>query len=572
MKRRQESPAEDKLTRNWPSATLVCSVAANVLLWAAFPPWRLAHLAWIAPAFWIYLAMRQRLPGRRPYFVLWATSAVHWFVLLEGIGRAFWANYFGLALLASYLGLYVVVFVALTRVALQRWRIPVVVAAPVVWSGLELARGHLLTGFSLGLLGHTMAKATHLIQIADFGGAYVVGFLIVFVASCLARMVPVADKRWDFRPLGLATAALVGAMLYGVFRMPTDVPNDRRLTVALIQGTDDTRFDTDLKAAQQRSVDTFNQYWRLTLAACEQRRDLDLIVWPESVFSATVPEILIDGDVVPPANSGLSRDQVQEILSQRVQQFQDKVQAAAATFNSERSVGTASSEATYLLVGTDSVRLRGTEQMTYNAALLIDPTGQVVERYFKNHRVMFGEYVPFGDRFPWLYGWMPIGRGLTPGDGSAAMRVREAVVAPSICFEVAVPHLLRRHVNQLKRQGQDPRVLINLTNDGWFWGSAILDLQLASATFRAVELRRPMLIAANTGLTAWADDSGRIRALLPRRQEGFIIADVPITSRHSFYEGSGDWLAGICLLVCVALAGTQVGGRLVRKPSSLPGE
>ena len=48
-------------------------------------------------------------------------------------------------------------------------------------------------------------------------------------------------------------------------------------------------------------------------------------------------------------------------------------------------------------------------------------------------------------------------------------------------------------------------MLINLTNDGWFWGSSILDLQLDCAVLRAVELRRPFLVAANTGFSAWID-------------------------------------------------------------------
>ncbi len=50
-----------------------------------------------------------------------------------------------------------------------------------------------------------------------------------------------------------------------------------------------------------------------------------------------------------------------------------------------------------------------------------------------------------------------------------------------------------------------PDVLVNLTNDGWFWGSSILDLQLDCAVLRAVELRRPFLVAANTGFSAWID-------------------------------------------------------------------
>ncbi|MBI2478249.1 MAG: apolipoprotein N-acyltransferase, partial [Planctomycetia bacterium] len=180
-------------------------------------------------------------------------------------------------------------------------------------------------------------------------------------------------------------------------------------------------------------------------------------------------------------------------------------------------------------------------------------------RYDKMHRVFLGEYVPLGDYFPWLYDFVPIGRGLTPGTHPASFDVDSINIAPSICFEVTVPHLIRRQVQELTRRKERPDVLVNLTNDGWFWGSGILDLQLNCAVFRAVEMRRPLLVAANTGLTASIDSNGAIRDTLPRRLEGVVVADVAILQRSSPYERFGDWFAGLCLLCCMAL--TLTGGR-----------
>ena len=96
-------------------------------------------------------------------------------------------------------------------------------------------------------------------------------------------------------------------------------------------------------------------------------------------------------------------------------------------------------------------------------------------------------------------------------------------------------------------------MLINLTNDGWFWGSSILDLQLTCAIFRAIELRRPTLVAANTGLTAVIDRNGSVVDTLPRRVEGAVVAEVPIQKRVSWYERLGDAFAEVCLLCCFGL-------------------
>ena len=67
-------------------------------------------------------------------------------------------------------------------------------------------------------------------------------------------------------------------------------------------------------------------------------------------------------------------------------------------------------------------------------------------------------------------------------------------------------------------------MLVNLTNDGWFWGSSELDLHLMCGVFRAVECRKPMVIAANTGFSAVIDADGRILFQGPRRDTDVVVA------------------------------------------------
>ncbi len=57
-----------------------------------------------------------------------------------------------------YLALYFPLFIGLSRVAVHRLRISPIVAAPVVWTGLEFARAHLLTGFDMVALAHTQYR------------------------------------------------------------------------------------------------------------------------------------------------------------------------------------------------------------------------------------------------------------------------------------------------------------------------------------------------------------------------------------------------------------------------------
>jgi apolipoprotein N-acyltransferase len=115
-------------------------------------------------------------------------------------------------------------------------------------------------------------------------------------------------------------------------------------------------------------------------------------------------------------------------------------------------------------------------------------------------------------------------------------------------------HVIRGQVNALAAEGREPDILINLTNDGWFWGSSELDLHLMCGVFRAVECRKPLLIAANTGFSAWIDGDGRIESQGPRRAEDVIIAEPRLDRRRSWYLHHGDWFAGACLAITIALA------------------
>ena len=143
-------------------------------------------------------------------------------------------------------------------------------------------------------------------------------------------------------------------------------------------------------------------------------------------------------------------------------------------------------------------------------------------------------------------------------------RTRRPVrIAPNICFESVLSHVIRRQVRALAQEGAEPDVLVNLTNDGWFWGSSELEMHLACGVFRAVECRKPFLIAANTGISAWIDGNGRLLAEGPRRRPCTLLAAVVADSRRSYYLQYGDWPAGLCLAAtCLfALAGVRRGAR-----------
>ena len=534
------------------SLTLTLGLTGSFLLWAAFPPLNLSWLAWVAPAPWLWLVRLPQLPGRRPYLALWLAGCAHWLAMLQGIRLAHPALYAGWIALAAYLGVYLAVFVGLTRVAVQRLKAPLVVAAPIVWVGLELLRGHLITGFSMSQLAHTQAEIPILIQISDLAGGYALSFVVMLVAACLARMLPLRQESsppaaiawWPAVP---AAAAVGLTLLYGAWRLGQTLPRaaSQPVHVALIQGSLDTVFEI----TDERVRETYEQYESLTARATADHQNLDLVVWPESMF--IIPERVIAEPLQTPSASELSADEYRARLVAAQEDFR-AVLAKEVTLANTNS--TADKPPTLLLVGTTTLIHSAGPPRIYNAALLADRAGKVVGRYYKTHPVMFGEYIPFADVFPWLYKITPMAAGLSVGDGPKAFDVRGLKISPSVCFESVLPHLIRGQLAELARRGTPADVLVNVTNDGWFWGSSILDLHFRCGVFRAVENHKPLLVAANTGISGWIDGAGVVRQRGHRRQPEVIVAEVQTDGRFSPYQVIGDWPAWVCAGACVGLA------------------
>jgi apolipoprotein N-acyltransferase len=530
-------------------STFAQGLLSAVVFWAALPPLGLWPLGWIAPVGWLLLIRRQELPGRRPYVVLWLVGFLFWLAAVHWLRLPHWATSIGWVALSGYLAFYLPVFIGLTRVAVHRLRLSVIVAAPVVWTGLELARAHLLTGFTMGSLGHTQYRWTQLIQISDITGGYGVCFLVMFVAACLARIVP-CDRRVPAWPLLPAVVVLAAVLAYGYRQSSAPAPHPTT-KIALIQGS----IDIEMKYDPEQQKHILEEYVGLSRDAVSEYGRLDLIVWPETMFPQT---LYVEGPNARAPDHWIAQQPRLRKYSQ--EEFQSELRRLAA-WSREPMIKLAGHLGTPLLLGVSTVVVADGDERPFNSATMITPDGWFEDRYDKMHRVLFGEYVPWSDEYPWLRRLTPVPSLISAGERAVSFPVAGLRIAPNICYETVLPHVIRRQVRQLAERGEEPDVLVNLTNDGWFWGSSELDMHLVCGVFRAVECRKPLLIAANTGFSAWIDSDGRIVEKGPRRQTGTILATVAAEDRRSWYLEYGDWFAGACLAGCLVLAGIGLARR-----------
>jgi len=116
----------------WYRSTFGYAVSSAILLMAALPPCNLWPLAWIAPVGLVLLVRQKSLRGRRPYRAIWLAGFIFWLAALNWLRLPHWATSFGWVALAVYSGFYFPVFVGLSRTAVHRLRLPVILVAPVV--------------------------------------------------------------------------------------------------------------------------------------------------------------------------------------------------------------------------------------------------------------------------------------------------------------------------------------------------------------------------------------------------------------------------------------------------------
>jgi apolipoprotein N-acyltransferase len=529
---------------------LLAGLGSGVLLWMAFPPVEWAWLAWLAlaPLFWLVTLRDFRSPA---YLGAWAGGLVFWLLALEWLRMLdanAWLGWFVLALVFS---LWWLAFLALARWAFFRLRIPLLFAAPITWVGLEYARAYFLTGFPWYYLAHSQYRFLYVIQIADFSSSLGVSLLIAIVNAVAVDLLtlplfrsPKPGKRLTARQnlrICLVTILLGTTLCYGAFRVSTAQFRDGP-KLALLQSNIEQRH----KLKGDRSPQIIAEFAGLIERALKRTELPDLLVWPETSYPYNF--VVVD----PATEQAALESQVKSVTKKlSVDQWLERRDLIVSDLHFRTD-----NAQVPMLVGSIYFDHRPKALERYNSAILFKPQDQAIHFYHKMHLVPFGEYFPLIETFPWLAALTPYHgekiQSLSFGREPLTLPLGPYKLAVSICFEDTIPQVIRRFF-AVAPDGHEPDVLINLSNDGWYHGSAELDIHLAIGVFRAVEHRVPLARAVNTGMTALVDGNGEIRESLPKETQGVLSVTVPLDDRTTWYSRWGDWLGLTCLAISIGL-------------------
>jgi apolipoprotein N-acyltransferase len=198
------------------------------------------------------------------------------------------------------------------------------------------------------------------------------------------------------------------------------------------------------------------------------------------------------------------------------------------------------------LIGSPSVQKSGDTIELYNSAWLVDARGRVLAKYDKAHLVPFGEYTPFKKWLPFLGKIVAQVGDFVPGPKGRTIDWDGRKLGVQICYEAIFPYLSRAQV----RNGAD--LLLNITNDAWYGKTSGPYQHFSMVVFRAVENRRALLRAANTGISGFVDPAGRILTTTALFEEAAVTESLPLLDQMTLYTRSGDLFAKACLFITVA--------------------
>ncbi len=534
-----------------------------------------------APIGWSFLAWGALVPfalacspGLRPRTLALMACAV---------GYAYWLVNLYWILPITVIGwlamcLYLSLFWVLPALAVRWCRangLPMFLALPLLIAGAERLQGFPMGGFFWRFLGHSQYENLALIQVADLVGAAGVSFVVAMVNGLLVDFVLFGGYARHSRSADQDIGAVAGHQAWPLYspQKPSVgvVALGAVMTLAVATGTvfyghwrlgQTPQYVTDgpLTASLQSNVPqsikrSFSVSTKLFNNLMDKSRDAiasgaELVIWPETMVQG-----LLDPALWPYLTGDLEEDKI----------FHWAL--------GEHAKGNA-----FLLVGAYGAEIltdgRGERYVgSYNSAYFYRPDGtRDPGRYDKIHLVLFGEYIPFKKRFPWLFeqlkrflpdGYNPdysLEHGKTytifdmntpaasddpnaataddGADGDNPESPTPDVVNPDsepgspseqgsagrfaviICYEDTIPYVARNFT--LDEQGRK-RIdwLVNISNDGWFVRfpkdqervipSSELPQHAAICVFRAVENRLAVIRSVNTGVSCLIESTGKIR-------------------------------------------------------------
>lgn len=276
--------------------SLALTVLSGVMVFMSYPNfvgWELFPLQWFAlvPLLWVIRGARPRAAFGWGLVTGFVTNAggFYWINgMLQDFGHMpLWASVPITGLLAVYQGLVFAAWTAGSVMAVRSGRVPLLIAAPVVFVVAELLIPFVFPWY----LANGQVRFIPIIQITDVFGVAGLTFLLVLVNTAIFQAVEAlaTGRRVPRRALGVAAAFFAAALAYGFVRVAqVDAAMEAapKLKIGLVEGNIGIweKEARSLPPEMQAPTLMHNLILHQRLSAELAQQGADLIVWPESSY------------------------------------------------------------------------------------------------------------------------------------------------------------------------------------------------------------------------------------------------------------------------------------------------
>jgi|SRR5690554_954544 len=316
-------------------------------------------------------------------------------------------------------------------------------------------------------IGYSLAEYTALIQFAEIGGIYLLSLMILLINILLFSFLKSLPAKRSMLFLSITILIFAGWISWGNYRLNNIHLEEEEFRAAIVQVSipqyikwDSTFYDSTLAL-----------YRDYTLKAAQ--REPDLIIWPESAIPDYVLKINKPRRFVLGVVEETGIDLFFGLPHYEIDYVNDRQ-----------------------------------EFLFYNATTLINSDGFIHQPYYKIYLVPFGERIPMIEYLPFL-GNLDFGQANWEYGEDIVMfpiekNGQEYNFSSLICFEIAFPGLTSRMA------AKETDFFINVTNDAWFERTVGPYQHGMMTLIRAVETRKQIYRAANTGISLVVDPRGVI--------------------------------------------------------------
>ncbi len=418
--------------------------------------------------------------------------------------------FLGLILLIAYLSLFNVLaaFVYSTvKNFMFKGKAILLALFPIFFASIEMFRTHGDFAFPWNHLGYTLGNHLELIQTLSIIGVF--GYTILIMASNqIVAYAFLQNGRKKFALFAVPFIIFFALLIHGnsVLSAPEAAPfydagNEENPTIAMIQPS----IAQGAKWSKERFDSIITKTFSMAMDSTKPGTNIILLA------ETAIPDHI----------------RRQPMVIKRLHEMADEKDASILTGALD-----------YKRISRDLNNPRRFE--IYNASFLFTPGDhRFPRRYIKKHLVPFSERIPFDEVFP-ILNYVDLGEGdFVPGKETPVYGPYNWT--PYICYDAIFGDLVRDAI----REGS--RLMVNITNDGWFGQSTAPYQHLNIVRLLAVTYGYPVARLANSGVSAFIDQYGHYDQNTKIFETRVIQRKMPLKTRSTFYTAVGGFFENALL-------------------------